>query len=280
MRIKFWGTRGSIPTPGRHTIKYGGNTSCVEVRTAAGELIIIDAGSGIRNLGISLMKEDFGKGSGEGHILFSHTHWDHIQGFPFFVPGLTPGNHFALYGENKADKRLEDTLAGQMEHPYFPIRLRDMASEMEFVEVKNGDRFSIGSAEVLARSLNHPNGVFGYRISADGRAFAYASDTEHYPDRVDEAILEIAMNADALAYDSQYTPEEYGKKVGWGHSTAQEGLKVAEKAKVKRLILFHHDPTRSDDAIDEILENCKKDASEMGLNIEIIAAYDGLEISL
>jgi len=281
VKIKFWGTRGSIPTPGPKTVRYGGNTSCVEVKIGNNDTIIIDAGSGIRELGLELMSTEFGKGKGQGDVLLTHTHWDHIQGFPFFVPAFVPGNRFVIYGASRVDKRLEDTLAGQMESPYFPVRLGDMRSEIRFNEIQEGS-VQVKTALVTAGRLNHPGGALGYRIESGGKVFTYSSDTEHPPDdKLDENVVELFRGADLMVYDSQYTPEEYLKRVGWGHSTGQKGAEVAWAAGAKRLAIFHHDPAHGDDKMDEIVERCRREAREKGINnLEIFAAGDGLEIEL
>lgn len=281
MKIKFWGARGSIPTPGPKTVRYGGNTSCVGVRIDNNDLIIIDAGSGIRELGLELMSTEFGKGAGQGHVFLTHTHWDHIQGFPFFVPAFIPGNRFVIYGSSRVDKKLEDTLAGQMESPYFPVRLADMRSEIKFHEIQEGS-FQVKGALVTAGRLNHPGGALGYRIEAGGKVFTYSSDTEHLADdQLDKNVVELCRGADLMVYDSQYTPEEYSKRVGWGHSTGQKGAETAWAAGAKRLAIFHHDPAHGDDKMDEMVDRCRKEAKEKGMTrLEIFGARDFLEIEL
>lgn len=280
MRITFWGVRGSIPSPGPDTVGVGGNTSCVEVR--AGKLLIVfDGGTGLRLLGKTLLKEMPIK----AHLFFSHVHWDHIQGFPFFDPAFVPGNEINLYGGNNVSRTLEETLAGQMDHPSFPVHLTDMGAKMIFhdvientpIELDAGD----GTKAVISGAHgNHPNGVWAYRVDHGGKSVMYATDTEHYA-VVDPRLASLAKGTDVLIYDSQYTPEEYagtagtgGSKVGWGHSTFEEAVKLAKAAAVKKLVLYHHDPMQSDAAVAEKERRAKE------LWADCVAAREGLKIEL
>jgi phosphoribosyl 1,2-cyclic phosphodiesterase len=254
MRITFWGVRGSIPSPGPDTVGVGGNTSCVEVR--AGKLLIVfDGGTGLRLLGKKLLKEM----PITAHVFFSHVHWDHIQGFPFFDPAFVPGNVINLYGGNNVSRTLEETLAGQMDHPSFPVHLTDMAAKMNFHDVHESRPLELDAGDgqkaiVTAAPGNHPNGVWAYRVDHGSSSVVYATDTEHYT-VLDARLLKLASGADVLIYDSQYTPEEYAgtaggqPKTGWGHSTFEEATKLAKAASVKKLVLYHHDPTQSDAAV-------------------------------
>jgi phosphoribosyl 1,2-cyclic phosphodiesterase len=278
MRITFWGVRGSIPCPGPETVGVGGNTSCVEVR-AGKAILVFDGGTGLRLLGKRMLKEmPF-----TAHLFFSHVHWDHIQGFPFFDPAFVPGNVIHLYGGNNVSRTLEETLAGQMDHPSFPVHLTEMGAHMVFhsvgptpVELDTGDGTK---AVVSAAPGNHPNGVWAYRIDHAGHSVVYATDTEHYA-VVDPKLTKLAMGAEVLIYDSQYTPEEYAgtsggmPKLGWGHSTFEEAVKLAKAAGVKKLILYHHDPMQSDAAVSEK----ERRARELFPNSE--AAREGLVIEL
>lgn len=247
LTIRFWGVRGSIASPGPHTVRTGGNTPCVEVR--CGEtLIVLDAGTGIRALGDRVLRE----GIREHTLLSSHLHWDHIQGLPFFVPAWIPDHRVTIVGRPGIERALE----AQMTPPCFPVRLADMKAELAFREVASGERIDVGAASVRAVALNHPGGVYGYRIEHAGRSVVYATDTEHYA-CPDPHLVELARDADVLIYDAMYTPDEYAgrvgpPKVGWGHSTWEAGVAVAEAAGVSRLVLFHHDPPRSDDAVDAL----------------------------
>lgn len=279
MQVTFWGVRGSIPTPGRDTVEIGGNTSCVEVR-AGKALVILDGGTGLRLLGQNLLKEmPF-----TAHIFFSHVHWDHIQGFPFFAPAFVGGNTIHLYGGNNVSRTLEETLAGQMDYPSFPVQLSQMGSTMSFRDLFEGQKLEIdagdGKLTVSTARGNHPNGVWAYRLDYAGKSMVYATDTEHYS-VVDPKLCALSKNADLLIYDSQYTPEEYagtagtgGSKVGWGHSTFTEAVKLAKAANAQRLVLFHHDPLQSDAAVREK----ERRAREAFPNS--IAAFEGLTLEV
>ena len=274
--IKFWGVRGSIPTPGPSTVKTGGNTSCVEVR-CGGKILIFDAGTGIRELGNSLLKEL----PVTAYLFFSHVHWDHIQGFPFFTPGFIKGNRFELYGASHVTNTLEETLKGQMNYPNFPVTLDSMAAEMIFHDIDDGDIISLGEIKVYAKKLNHPGGVLGYKVEYKGKKIVYATDTEPLEDgQPPQSLLELSSNADLLIHDAQYLPEEYTgedgsiPKKGWGHSTYIHAIEVAKLCNVKKLVLFHHDPSHNDTIIERIEKETKK------LFQEVIIAREGLEIKL
>jgi phosphoribosyl 1,2-cyclic phosphodiesterase len=246
--VQFWGVRGSVATPGESTVKYGGNTSCVEVR-AGNTRLIFDGGTGLRILGQSLLKEL----PIEAHIFFSHSHWDHIQGFPFFRPAFIPGNCFHVYGGVAPNgATMKQRLSDQMLHPNFPVPMQIMKSNLKFHDIEPGDVIAVGDEGVTVEAgfLNHPNTALGYRVSWQGHSVVYATDTEHYPDRIDENLVHLCRDADILIYDACYTDEEYHddklSKVGWGHSTWQEALKIVAAARVKRAVMFHHDPDHDD----------------------------------
>ncbi len=256
MKIKFWGTRGSIATPEPNKMRYGGDTPCVEVRIGT-TVFILDAGTGIRRLGNSLMEDK--EWNHRGHILLSHFHWDHIQGFPFFQPAFVPGNEFQIYGAFKADSRLEDSLRGQMGSLYFPITMSDMPGSFSFTELLEQD-FMIEGCKITTRQLNHPQGCYGYRIeSPTGASMAYCTDTEPYEGSLDEKVIELAKGVDIFICDAQFTPEEYenGRK-GWGHSTWKDAAEMAKLAGCKKMVLFHHDPYHSDEFCDSMLEWTKE----------------------
>lgn len=275
MRITFWGVRGSIPTPGPSTVEFGGNTSCVEIR-AGNKILIFDAGTGLRVLGQKLLEEM----PVEAHIFFSHVHWDHIQGFPFFAPAFVKGNHFHLYGGNHFSRTLEDTLAGQMENPNFPVHLSDMGAKMTFSGLKEHEVLHIDDVEIRCGRGNHPQGVFCYRITHAGRSVVYATDTEQHG-TIDQNLLALSEGADVLIHDAQYTPEEYagtagtgGPKIGWGHSTFTAAAELARAAGARQLVLYHHDPGQSDAAV----RDKERRAREMfGASI---AAYEGLVLDV
>ena len=295
MRIKFWGVRGSIPTPGRDTVEFGGNTTCIEILSAGKERIIFDAGTGIRVLGLELMQAEFGQGKGKAHIFFTHSHWDHIQGFPFFAPAYVGRkdmqgnritdfcNEFNLYGAADVGDRLESTLRGQMDNYYFPVDLNYLSSSINFRTLKN-NRVTIGSITISALKLVHPNGVLGYRIEDGNSSVALATDCEHPSDgTIDQNLLELAQNVDVLIYDGQYTSEEYAPhkfnqpgpgKQGFGHSTAEEGIRAAKAAGAKRLLITHHDPLHNDEFLQRMENDARKlfaatDFAREGMAIEI-----------
>jgi len=284
MRVTFWGVRGSIPTPGAETVAFGGNTSCVEVR-AGKTILIFDGGTGLRLLGKKLAAEM----PLQAHIFFSHVHWDHIQGFPFFDPAFVAGNTIHLYGGNNVSRTLEETLAGQMDHPSFPVHLSDMGAKMTFNDMVEGQVLELPAEDtpgdgkvVRIRTAhgNHPNGVWAFRVEHGGHSVVYATDTEHYA-VVDARLSKLAKGADVLIHDAQYTPEEYagtagrgGPKTGWGHSTFEEAVKLATAAGVKRLILFHHDPMQTDADVRN------KEARAKAIFPNVVAAYEGMTFEL
>ncbi|NJL81048.1 MAG: MBL fold metallo-hydrolase [Richelia sp. RM2_1_2] len=250
--VKFWGVRGSIPCPGLQTVRYGGNTPCVEMQVGD-KRFIFDGGTGIHVLGQSLLP----KMPLEAYLFFTHSHWDHVQGFPFFTPGFVAGNKFHIYGAIAPDgSTVEQRLNDQMLHPNFPVPLQIMQSNLDFYEVKAGKTIHIEDIAIETAPLNHPGESVGYRVNWQGGSAAYVTDTEHYPDKLDENVLRLADNADILIYDSTYTDDEYyspkSPKIGWGHSTWQEAVKVAKAANVKTLVIFHHDPAHDDQFLDGI----------------------------
>jgi len=285
MEVKFWGVRGSIPTPSKDTAKYGGNTSCVSVK-AKDELIVLDGGSGLRMLGIELLKQIFAKGKFnpiEMHLFFSHVHWDHIQGIPFFKPIFIKGNIIHMYGEKKARTSLEETLIGQQQYPNFPITIEEISingANIDFTDMNAGQKVLINSVSVENTKLSHPDGVFCYKISDEKHSIVYATDTEHR-NVLDPRLLKISKDADVLIYDAQYTPEEYCGKVGmpkfdWGHSTYEWAVDTAIASNMNKLVLFHHEPEHTDKMIDEIEAAAKKIAGK----IKVQAAREGSTIEL
>lgn len=252
LTVRFWGVRGSIACPGPHTVRYGGNTPCVEVQ-AGSHKFIFDGGTGLRVLGQELLNQL----PIEAHIFFSHTHWDHIQGFPFFAPAFMPGNRFHIYGTRASDgKTIEKRLTDQMLHPNFPVPLQIMGGSLNFHDLDVGQVIDIEDVTVQNAILNHPGGSVGYRLEWQGLTVSYVTDTEHFPDTLDPSVLALADQAHVLIYDATYTDDEYheagNSKVGWGHSTWQEAIKIAEAAQVDQLVLFHHDPLHDDVFLDEM----------------------------
>ncbi|MEO8800599.1 MAG: MBL fold metallo-hydrolase [Polyangiaceae bacterium] len=252
--VRFWGVRGSIASPGAETALVGGNTSSVEVRLGerGDTCILLDAGTGLRRLGDALLAE--GKPV-EATLLLSHFHWDHIQGLPFFVPAYMPTTKLDIVGGN-VRTQIRDAMVHQMSDPVFPIGFDELGAQIRTKNVRTGDTFEIGDAKVKVGKGNHPGGVLAYRIEHAGRVIVYATDTEHFA-CVDPDLSALAKDADLLIYDAQYTPEEYsGKKgrsrVGWGHSTYVAACDLARAANVGKLVLFHHDPQRSDAGVAEV----------------------------
>jgi phosphoribosyl 1,2-cyclic phosphodiesterase len=253
LSVHFWGVRGSIATPGVATVRYGGNTPCVEIR-CHGKRIIMDGGTGIRALGQSLLSEM----PVQGHIFFTHSHWDHIQGFPFFIPAFIKGNTFDIYGRIAPNgATLQERLEEQMHHPNFPVPLTIMGSTLNFHNIEINEKIDLGDGVTVETGLlNHPGEATGYRVSWGNHAVVYATDTEHFADRLDQNLVNLAQDADVLILDATYSDEQYWSKVspkiGWGHSTWQEAIKVAEAANVKTLVIYHHDPLHDDDYLDQI----------------------------
>ena len=252
MQIRFWGVRGTIPTPGPDTIQIGGNTSCIEVITSDRQRIIIDAGSGIRLLGKKLLQEATDRIVST--ILISHTHWDHIQGFPFFLPVFGRTNRLVLVGQKKVGRRLEEVLAGQFIEPYLPYAYKSLPADLIVKEVKDGEQIVLGDQTVVkVADLNHPGGCLGFRIENNGTVFTYCSDVGH-GNELDENVLRLAQGADLLIHDAHFaTMAERDKYADWGHSTWYEAAQVALEANVKNLALFHYGPDLTDQMVFQIL---------------------------
>lgn len=254
--VKFWGVRGSIACPSPLHVGFGGNTSCLEV--IAGEhRFVLDAGTGIRGLGQDFMKT----GVRSAHLLLTHTHWDHINGFPFFGPAFDPAHHFKIMAGHLSDAGgVKAVFAGQMAQPTFPVPLEAMSGQLEFEDFRAGDTFQIAPDLVVKTAvLNHPSGATGYRIEYGGKSACYVTDTEHVIGQPDQSVLGLIDGADLVVYDSTYTDGEFPAKIGWGHSTWQEGVRLCRAANVKKLAIFHHDP----DHEDPFMEQVEKDARQM-----------------
>ena len=246
--LSFWGVRGSIACPSPTHVRYGGNTSCLEIR-AGSERIILDAGTGLRELGNQFMRDDVRRAS----LLLTHTHWDHINGFPFFKPAYVANRRFRIMAGHLDKMGVRDILAGQMAEPTFPVPLETMHGELDFEDFNAGDAFSlVPGVHVRTAKLKHPNGATGYRIEHEGKAVCYVTDTEHVVGQPDQSVLSLIEGADLVVYDSTYTDEEFPLHVGWGHSTWQEAIRLCRGANVKRLAIFHHDPDHDDVFMDHV----------------------------
>ena len=273
MVVRFWGVRGSVASPGSGTLKTGGNTSCVEV-SCAGQTVIFDLGTGLRPLGDALLR----KGPVRAHLFLSHYHWDHIAGLPFFAPAYDPKSELTIHGAMRRGRDVRQILSGQMIDPYFPVDLGALNARLRFVTLQDGGLAHVGAAVVTAAELNHPGGALGFRLEHDGRSMVYATDFEHGT-AADERLVELARGADLMIFDAQYTPAEYEgngvpSKKGWGHSTYQMGARLAGRAGVKKLALYHHAPDRDDKDIEKLAALAKK------LHAGAFAAREGMELAL
>jgi phosphoribosyl 1,2-cyclic phosphodiesterase len=300
MKLKFWGVRGSIPTPGRQTVRYGGNTPCVEVRPEPDVLFILDAGTGIHRCGDDLIK------SGDpirGYIFITHMHWDHIQGIPFFEPFLRPNNEFTIIGSDHNDVKLEQMLADQMKEMYFPLQFNEFKSHIEF-KVVGEECFTVEGVQINTMYVNHPGYTLGYRLTYKEKSVVYISDNEPFdPKKTDKAgnkvgkevvqlfngnangnpnsrVIEFIRNADVLIHDTMYTPLEYKTKELWGHSDYLFALDLAIRADVKNFYLFHHGPHHTDEDLDAIVQSCRAEVERRKHNLVCIAAAENMVVEL
>ena len=285
LTVRFWGTRGSCPTPGSTYVRYGGNTSCVEVRSGDA-ILMFECGTGAREMGMALDAENKGKPL-DVHVFISHTHWDHIQGFPFFTPAYSPGNRITVYSLRGSDKSLEKVFTGQMDASYFPVSLTDLSGRLKFVELDGV--VQIGETRISHIYLNHPGLALGFRVEVGSKSVVYMTDHELYSRisgenahtrKLDNEVNEFARGASLYIREAQYTDEEYPSKKGWGHSTWRDALESAHAAQVKMLALYHHDPMRDDAGIDQVVADCQQHIQEHGMSFSCFAAADNQQIIL
>ncbi len=276
-RLKFWGVRGSIPTPGRGTVRYGGNTSCVEVRSGD-DIIILDAGTGLRMLGSALL-EEFDNQPLNLTLLVTHTHWDHIQGLPFFAPIYNPRCRLRILGAPGARESLVSALTGQMESTYFPVPFAKVPGNIEIEEVKDFN-FNIGLVQVRAQRSNNPGLCFGYRLFSPDSLIVFFPDSEPRPDDGDSEMIEFIRDADVLILDAQYDAAEYKTHVGWGHGRLDYTVELALKAGVRHLCLFHHDPDHDDKKLDSFVKHARRIVAKTKSKMKVDAAREGMVIEL
>jgi phosphoribosyl 1,2-cyclic phosphodiesterase len=277
MLVRFWGVRGSTPTPQSENLRYGGNTSCVEVRVN-GHIYVFDCGTGFRNLGKQLSQEHAGDGKNghpiNAHIFLSHFHWDHIQGIPFFSPLYNDRESSFIFHSSSRTRGLQQALEEQMADPYFPVNMSEMAAHRQFCTIDEG-RTQLEGCTVQAMWLNHPQGCLGFRMETQGKTIVYATDNEPGDPVFDKSVRKLAEGADVLIYDAQYLPEEYAaRKQGWGHSHWREAVNVVMESGAKELILFHHDPDHTDSCIDAVVKQARE------YYPKVRAASEGMEIVL
>jgi phosphoribosyl 1,2-cyclic phosphodiesterase len=283
MRLRFWGVRGSIPAPGPDTNRYGGNTSCVSVTTAAGELIIIDMGTGLMHLGNSLLPTPFGKGQGHATILLSHAHWDHIQGLGFFAPVFIPGNHFTLWGHAKSSSMLEGILEGQMNPNFSPLyTLKNLGANVDVRAVVPGEPFEASGTQITGRPNPHGSTTaLAFRIEEAGRTFVYASDVGYADTGPSPEMLALYQRADVLLHDCTYTPDDQITRKNRGFSTYEDAASAAVAAQVKRLVMFHYDQDYGDGDVDNLKAACRAALDRRGGKaIELTAAAEGDELEI
>ena len=306
MKVRFWGVRGSLPVPGAKTERYGGNTSCVEVRSASGTRVVVDAGTGIRKLGKELVG-DGEAGHARVHLLISHTHWDHIQGLPYFAPMYQRGNKMSVYARKRDDLHLQAVFASQTARPVLPRSVHEADAAIEFNELTDSAKFYIDDVNVACARLNHPYIATAYRLTADGASVVYVSDTAPFSDilfedefvarppspgaelpakdrqklaRMREGVVRLCEGADLVIYDTMFTPEDYQRIPHYGHSRPADAVEVCVAAGAARLALFHHAPERTDAEIDTILADTRATADKTAKTLEVVAAYEGLEVEL
>jgi phosphoribosyl 1,2-cyclic phosphodiesterase len=307
MRVRFWGVRGSLPVPGLKTERYGGNTSCVEVRSASGTRVVVDAGTGIRKLGKELSQGESEGAPSNVHLLISHTHWDHIQGLPFFSPLYQAGNSLHVYARKRDDLHLRAVFASQTDDPYFPIPFDEAKADIAFRELMDSAEFEISDVAVACARLNHPYIATAYRLSVDGASVVYVSDTAPFSDILFEdrfiarppspgaelpkadrdklaamrqGVARLCEGADLVIYDTMFTNDDYRKLPHYGHSRPADAIEICREAGARRLALFHHAPERSDGEVDAILADAQALVAREKIPLEVVAAYEGMDLTL
>jgi phosphoribosyl 1,2-cyclic phosphodiesterase len=274
LKLRFWGTRGSIPSPGPDTIKYGGNTTCLELRLEDNTLIVFDAGTGIRNLGSKIIEQNNDK---HINLFLSHSHWDHIQGFPFFLPAYREEIKIKIYGCPPVYDKLKDILTDQMESRYFPVNFDELKAEIEFEEINHGQH-PIGNAQFSFIENNHPGTAYGYKVIENGRSLVFITDNELVPENGSAStwndFVNFCRRADVLIHDSQYLDKELIRNTGFGHSSYEQSVKLGLEAHAKHLIFFHHNPGRKDDEIDRIIEEMRQNLLPSNSEMVISAAKE------
>jgi phosphoribosyl 1,2-cyclic phosphodiesterase len=307
MKVRFWGVRGSLPVPGMKTERYGGNTSCIEVRSAAGTRVVVDAGTGIRKLGKELTQGESEHGKTKVHLLISHTHWDHIQGLPFFSPLYQRGNHLSVYARKRDDLHLRAVFASQTDDPYFPIPFDEAKADIAFRELMDSAEFEISDVKVSCARLNHPYIATAYRLSVDGASVVYVSDTAPFSDilfddhfiaqppsrgaelpkadrdklaSMRQGVVRLCEGADLVIYDTMFTTEDYRRLPHYGHSRPSDAIEICREAGARQLALFHHAPERSDSEVDAILAEARAMTGREKIALDVVAAYEGLDLTL
>ncbi len=303
MQLIFWGVRGSYPVPGPATVRYGGHTSCVELRSHNGECLVVDAGTGLRGLGKKLAGENFHSDETEYNLVLSHVHWDHIQGLPFFEPAYMGGSKIVVHAPRAAADELRQVIGGITRHEFFPVDLDAVPASFEFREVLPGREFKIGAFELLPIGLNHPFGAVGYRIDADGNSMAYISDTapfdrmlhkQHFTAAPEEpsvedrkvlddmrtALVKALEDVDTVIYDTHFTSDEYEHFPHWGHSTPDHALDICEQAGVRQLILYHHAPAHDDNMMDKIGAEYRQKGSKQGVSVLVAREHMQLTVGV
>ncbi len=280
MQVRFWGTRGSIPSPGDETIKYGGNTTCLEVELDDGTLIIFDAGTGIKRLGQRIIEK---KETKEIHLFFTHSHWDHIQGFPLFLPAYSEMMKINIYCSQSVFQNVKDILSYQMDARFFPVKFSELKADINFNKIRDKE-FRLNSATLSCIENNHPGNATGFRVTEKNKSLVFITDNELLPKHNEKTqwqeFVSFCQNADILIHDAHYLNHEMTETAGWGHSSYEQAFELGIQANVKHLIFFHHDPDRSDELIERIVKKFKERLTQMDNSMKLDAAIEGSKYRL